>query len=215
MKRAVIFLNGNRPPRDLVFETIKTTDTIICANGGSKHAVALGVVPNVIIGDQDSLPKATLRELKKHKITWIHHPKEKDETDSELAIHFAREKGYTDIIFFGFVGSRIDHMMATLLLLSSDFVLFDSVTIIDVKQTLHIVRKHLALFGEKGEYVSLVPLLGDAKGVTTRGLKWKLRQDTLRFGKTRGVSNEIISQHAAVSVERGVLLVMHTRGKAP
>lgn len=211
MKRAVIFVNGNRPPRDLVFEMIKTTDTIICADGGSKHAVFLGVVPHIIIGDQDSTPKAIIRELKKHKTEWITFSRDKDETDSELAINFAREKGFKDIVLFGFVGSRFDHMMATLLFLASDLVAFDSVAIIDTKQTLHIVRKQLKLKGKKGDYVSLVPLISDVLGVTTKGLKWKLKRDVLKFGKTRGVSNEIVSENASVLVESGVLTVIHNR----
>src|SRR3989344_2641332 len=57
MKRAVIFVNGNRPSRDLVFEVLKTTDTIICADRGAKHAIDCGVTPNVILGDLDSLSK--------------------------------------------------------------------------------------------------------------------------------------------------------------
>jgi thiamine pyrophosphokinase len=211
MRRAVIFLNGNRSSRDVVFRTIKTTDTIICANGGSQHAISLGVVPQVVIGDQDSLPKSIFHVLKKYSITWITHPREKDKTDSELAIEYAVQKGFSEIIIFGALGDRIDHVLGTLFFAAQQRT--SIIRILEVKQILTFlpVGKTLKLSGRKGDLVSLIPLQSDVQGVTSRGLKWELNNETLFFGKTRGVSNEFISDTALLSIKEGVLLIVQNQ----
>lgn len=213
MKRAVIFLNGNKPPRSLVFTTIKTTDTIICADGGAKHAVFFGFTPHVIVGDLDSLPHALQKKLKELPIEWVTFSSEKDFTDSELAIKYALKKGFREIVVIGVMGDRIDHVLANITFFvrlvreNNDLAL----RIVDEKQSLYFVREKLALSGKKGQTISILSVDGDAKSVSTTGLKWKLDNETLHFGEPRGISNVFNGTKAMISVKKGVLLVVVQR----
>jgi len=213
MKRAVIFLNGNKPPRNLVFETIKTTDTIICADGGAKHVIAAGLTPHSIIGDLDSLSLQLQKRLRRLQIEWVTFPADKDFTDSELAVKYAIEKGFLEIVVLGLVGDRIDHMLANITFFTNvvknttDCLL----QVVEEKQTMYYVRKKLVMTGQKGQVVSLLSLDGDARGVSTTGLRWKLQNEVLRFGESRGVSNEFIAKNATVSVEKGIILVIQNK----
>lgn len=211
MKRAVIFLNGNKPKAATISQYIKQSDTIICADGGANHAVALGLTPDVYIGDLDSIRPAIYKKLQKEQIEFHIYKTEKDETDSEMALHYVLKKGFTDIVFFGVFGSRVDHMLANLTMFAK--VPKDmKITIIEGNQELYFVHKSISLSGKIGEYVSLIPFDGDVTGITSTGLKWQLTNGTLAFGKSRGVSNEFIQKTAEIFVKKGVLFVIHTKG---
>lgn len=211
MKRAVIFCNGDRPIHSRIRALIDEQDFIICADGGARHALRLNLIPDVVVGDFDSLPPRIKKKLSTTKTVFIEYPKEKDETDSELALSYAVKNGYVDFLVIGMVGSRIDHMLATLLHYASHPQKRISVRIVEENQDLYIVHTSLTIMGNVGEYVSLIPLLGDAIGIVTRGLKYALSSDTLSFGSTRGISNEFTSKTVTVSVTNGILLVVHTR----
>lgn len=215
MKRAVIFLNGNRPSKDIVFKNIKTTDKIICADGGAKHAIACGFTPHTIIGDLDSLPRELQKKLKRLPIEWVTFSIEKDFTDSELTLKYAIKKGFHEIVVFGLFGDRMDHVMANMthfarVVRKKQHL---AITAVEKDQMLYFVKEKIVITGKKGQTISLLSLDGDAKGVTTTGLKWKLKNETLHFGESRGVSNEILGKNATVSLREGVLLVIHTTGK--
>lgn len=210
MNRAVIFVNGNRPSKNLVFEVIKTTDTIICADGGAKHAIACGFTPHVIVGDLDSLPQQFQKKLKRLPIEWVTFSTEKDFTDSELALKYAIKKGFCEIVVFGLFGDRMDHMMANIThfarLVRENSNL--SISVVEKGQTIYFVKGKMVLSGKKGQTVSLLSLDGNAAGVSTKGLKWKLQNEVLHFGEPRGVSNEFTGTKATVTVANGVLLVV-------
>lgn len=208
-KRAIIFCNGNTPPKTII-DIYKLSDTIICADGGTKHALKLGITPTIVIGDLDSLPKTTVKDLEKKRIIFLQFPPEKDQTDGELAIHFAIEKGFSEIIVTGSFGDRIDHFLGVLLFAAKQN---SNITFLEGKQSLTVVSGTQEIRGEKGDTVSLIPLFGDAKGVMTKGLLYSLKNESLFIGKTRGVSNEMISKKATIKVVSGVVLVIHTFSK--
>ena len=104
------------------------------------------------------------------------------------------------------MGTRLDHMMANLTLFAEQRDI--QITIVEPEQAIYVVKSSLTLTGKKGEYVSLIPFKGDVNGVSTKGLKWTLQNETLYFGKTRGISNEFIGETATISIKRGVLLAI-------
>lgn len=213
--RAIIICNGNRPKRQVIKRYLLPSSTIICANGGTKHALALGYTPDIVIGDHDSLPSSIKKKLANEKIKWMTYPRDKDETDSELAIQYAIKQKFKEIVVFGTYGSRIDHFLATLLLIGEQKAnmskLFPTeIKIIEGNQEIYVVTKKLLLKGEVGDYVSLIPLKGDVLGITTKGLLYQLDNDKLLYGKTRGVSNELTKPQAEISIRKGILLAIHT-----
>jgi thiamine pyrophosphokinase len=211
MKRAVIFLHGDKPDEAVIKHYVQKDDVIITADGGTEYALEAGLLPDIVLGDFDSLSEKFQKRLKELQIKILKYPKEKDETDSELAIKYAMEKGYKKILLFAVFGSRVDHVLANLTMFANLQSKNTQISIIEGVQELWFVKDKLTLQGQKGEFISLIPLQTDVIGVKTKGLKWVLQNDTLLYGKTRGISNEFTGGTCEISVTEGTLLVVHTR----
>jgi thiamine pyrophosphokinase len=184
---------------------------VVGADGGGAHALARGLVPHLVIGDMDSLPDAARADLAAQGCRFVVHPRAKDETDLELALTYAVEQGAHEIIVLGALGGRLDHTLANVLLLALPELAGVSVRIVAGHQDAFLMRggetRHVS--GKPGDLVSLLPLGGPALEVTTTGLAWALCGDTLRFGFTRGVSNEMAATQAEIRLREGFLLVIH------
>jgi thiamine pyrophosphokinase len=211
MKRAIIFYNGDLSDVETAKHYVKSTDYIICADGGTRHALKLRLKPDIILGDFDSLAPELRESLKGKEIEWIAYSQEKDETDSELALQHAIEKGYTTILLFGVFGSRIDHMLTNIFALEYLFKNNIDTTIIEGTKEIRVIDKSITLHGKVGDLLSLIPLKQTVKKVKTENLKYPLNHEDLFFGYSRGISNVFTQSTAAVSIERGMLLIIHER----
>ncbi len=205
----VIFAGGRLRPGRAVAEALATADMMIAADSGAATALQAGYTPAIIVGDFDSLALSE-QELTDLGSQVIRAAVEKDETDTELAVLTAIEHGADHItILGGLGGERFDHAMANILLLAG-FAL--PISIVDGPTTCWLLRgpgdTHIE--GQTGDLLSLLPLTSDAVGIRTTGLYYPLAGETLYFGRPRGVSNVLVSASATVSLERGMLLVIHT-----
>ena len=209
--RAIIIAAGEAKKGSGWEHWVRAGDWIIGADGGAARALDWGLTPQVVIGDMDSLPDALRDELEARGSRFIEHPRAKDETDLELALTYAVEQGAKEIVVLGALGGRLDHTLANLLLLALPPLEGALVRIVDGAGEVLLVGDGTAitLQGHPGDLVSLLPIGGDASGVTTAGLAWALQNDRLRFGFSRGVSNEMTAHEARVEVEEGLLLVVH------
>lgn len=210
--RVVIFAGGTYQPGTAAQKALVEADMLIAADSGAATALHLGHVPAYIVGDFDSLDTQIVEQARARGSRIIAATVEKDETDTELAVQLAIEQGATQITLLGALGGeRFDHTIANVLLLAG----FDSVPIqiIDGPSTCWLLRGlgHTTIHGQTGDLLSLLPLTGDATGIHTRGLYYPLHGETLRFGKPRGVSNKLTGEQAEVSLESGILLVIHTQ----
>jgi thiamine pyrophosphokinase len=209
--RVVIFAGGTYQPGTASQKALVDADMLIAADSGAATALGLGYVPAYIVGDFDSLDKQLVEQLRARGSRIIAAAVEKDETDTELAVQLAIEQGATEITLLGALGGeRFDHAIANVFLLAG----FDTVPIqiIDGPSTCWLLRGpgQTTIHGQIGDLLSLFPLAGDATGIRTQGLYYPLHDETLRFGKPRGVSNELTGEQAEVSLESGLLLVIHT-----
>ena len=211
MKRALVFCNGNYSDIQSARRIFRTTDYIICADGGIKHSLALNIIPHTVIGDFDSIPQKYKKTLACEKINWVKHTKEKDKTDSELALDFAAAKGFKTILLFGILGDRLDQIISNVLSLIPFAKKGITITIVEGKQEIQIIDKLVILKGETGDRLSLIPLVSDAQGITTFGLKYRLKDENLLFGYSRGISNVFTDQTVKISLKKGVLLAVHER----
>jgi thiamine pyrophosphokinase len=211
--QAIIIAGGRADEHGRWRQWIREGDLVIGANGGAARALAWGLVPGLVIGDMDSLSDEERAELEARGCRFVVHPRAKDETDLELALTYAAELGTQEIIVLGALGGRLDHTLANVFLLALPVLADLSVRIVNGHEEALLARsgQSVTLEGEPGDLVSLLPLGGDARGVTTKGLAWTLQGDTLQFGPSRGVSNEMTAPQARVEVEGGHLLVVHTR----
>jgi len=208
--RTVIFANGPFADAQSVRDLLRPDDLVIAADGGAQHALAAGVTPHVVIGDLDSLCPDEQDRVKAAGAQVVRFSPRKDETDLELALQYAVREGATEIVILAALGGRLDQTFANVLLLALPELSGLDVRIVEGPQTAFLIHDEALVAGQIGDTVSLIPLGGDAVGVTAGGLEWPLHEDTLRFGSARGVSNVLTAEQARVRVRQGLLLCVVT-----
>ncbi len=217
----IIFSGGPAPDGEVVRGLLgrPCAWTVIAADEGVDHALAVGFTPDVAIGDFDSVSRAGLKAVESHGAEVRSHPRDKDATDLELALELALPlAGGGDLVVVGSAIGRFDHLAAQVSLLASPE--WSTATLTAhlgqaVLQPVHAGRP-ACLRGRPGTIVSLLPIGGRASGVTTTGLRFTLTQEELVPWSTRGVSNEFVDHHAEVAVGEGVIMsIIPAQATAP
>jgi len=214
IKRIIIIANGGFSNLDFYRDQITGEDYIICADGGAKHAITLGITPHLVVGDLDSIDSGVYESLQGGITRFEKYPSEKDESDLELALEIALNMYPHEIIIWGALGKRIDHLYANLTLLTLPLSQGIRTKLIDEEHEIFVIDNEIELKGEKGDYLSLFPLSTQVKGITTQALKYPLKDETLAIGPTRGLSNEFTAEVVKVTIEDGLLLVIHVKRHA-
>ena len=208
MPRCIIFANGTLPDPIAAQKLLRPDDFLLAADGGTRHILDLGRTPSIIIGDLDSAP-SDLRPLTESGTKIIQHPRDKDETDLELALNYAIEQGYREIVIVAALGDRLDQTLGNLALLTNVERLTLNVRLADGVEQALFCRDTANVEGRRGDIVSLIPWGGNVRVVRTEGLRWPLSNETLYAHKTRGISNEMTGDLARVEIESGLLLIVH------
>jgi thiamine pyrophosphokinase len=211
LQRIIILANGELPNLDKAYSLIRPEDYIICADGGTRHAMALDVKPDLIIGDMDSANKETLRHYRNNGVDIELFPQNKNETDLELAIDHALGLNPNEVIVMGALGGRLDQTLANIALLTNTRHSTPVTRLDDGVEEILLCRDQVEVHGRSGDIVSLIPWQGEVTEVQTTNLKWVLHKETLYPDKTRGISNEMIGDTASVSIQSGLLLIVHRR----
>lgn len=209
--RAVVVASGDLDPGDL--RHVDGADLVIGVDGGAAALELAGCRVDRLVGDLDSAGPALVERLTAGGTVVERHPADKDASDTELALRAARSAGADEIVLLGALGgARLDHELANLLLLADPELAAADLWLVHGRTTVRSVGDggELALEGEPRDLVTLLPVGGDVAGVTTAGLRWSLDRATLKFGRSRGLSNEVTDAGASVRVERGTLLVVET-----
>jgi thiamine pyrophosphokinase len=222
-RHALVVANGDVPSRPALDSAWPGWDAdiadVIAADGGLVRARALGVVPNLLIGDMDSLAPALAADAEAEGIAILRARVDKDESDAELALLEAVRRGATRVTVLGaFGGPRLDHALANLWLLAHPRLAGIDIVLLDAGSRASLLTAPAAdgsavlrrLPGPVGSTVSLLPLGGDATGITTAGLRYPLLDEPLITGPARGLSNVRTGTDASVTVRRGRLLVVET-----
>ncbi|MEK7177326.1 MAG: thiamine diphosphokinase [Patescibacteria group bacterium] len=205
-KRVIIFVNGNLSDFSQAKKIIKKEDFLIAVDGGANYIEKLGLTPNIIIGDIDSIKPELLKKYKS-----IKYPRKKDKTDFELAIDYCLEKKFQEIIIFGILGDRIDHMLANIFLLAKVQTenRLIKIKIIEGKKQIFILNKEMTIHGKIGDEVSIIPVSEKLVGITTVGLEYQLKNEELIFGSTRGISNVMNKTIVKITMKKGAALIEH------
>jgi thiamine pyrophosphokinase len=186
---------------------------VIAADGGLVRARGLGLSPAALVGDLDSLAGHAAARAEAEGLAILRSPVDKDESDTELAVLEAVRRGARRVTVLGALGGpRLDHALANLWLLGHPALRGVEVVLLDAATRAIVVEGPAtrALPGAVGATVSLLPLGGDAEGITTRGLRYPLRDEPLRTGPARGLSNVRTAADASVTVRSGRLLVVES-----
>jgi thiamine pyrophosphokinase len=195
-------------------ELIRRADLRIAADGGARYLLALDLLPELAVGDFDSLAPQQLARLQQAGVDVRRYSVHKNETDLELALLQAVERGARRIDVLAALGGRPDQHLANLQLLTHPALAEADVRMLQDRWELFAIRRSARISGKPGDLVSLLPMTDEVAGIITEGLYYPLRDESLILGPARGVSNVLVGDEASVSVRSGILLCMHELGGA-
>lgn len=212
--RYIIVSNGNISDYSFYNGIFDNSDYIICADGGAKHLIKMNVIPNVIIGDLDSIDEDDKRIFIEKSVEFHKFPADKDASDTELALDFALSRNASEVVFIGAIGSRMDHSIANITLLKK--LLDNNIKgkVINEYNEIYLLNNknnQITLHGEKEDYLSIIPLSNIVKGINLSGFKFPLKDAEISIGSSLGISNEFNSDIVRIEIKEGLLLVIKAR----
>lgn len=210
--KALLLLSGEPPPRECLTER---PALVVAVDGGGDLCAAWDVVPDVVVGDMDSIEPATLARFERAGSRILRHPRDKLHTDAQLAVDFALGEGATEIVLAGATGRRLDQTVANLELILRAVQGGARVRAWEASGRLWSVAPGapVELDLDKGTVFSVLPISGVADGVSIQGARFPLAGARMAFGDPFGVSNEAEGR-IKVAVQAGVALVILPRGFA-
>jgi thiamine pyrophosphokinase len=213
--KVLIFANGEMGEIDDLSQLIDSTDLVIAADGGANICSGLGLIPDTLVGDFDSIKQEVLEVYEKKGVEILRHSPRKDATDLELALEHAVDRGAERVWLLGALGGRWDMSLANIMLAAADRFKDIKVSLVNQDCSMHILqpgRSH-SIIGFSGQNVSLIPLQGDVYGVTLTGFEYLLNSQPIKLGSSLGVSNVMVAEQASVQHSRGVLLCLQENVK--
>ena len=214
--RAAIFLNGAPDPPGLLRRIAGRADLVVAADGGARYALDAGVVPDLVVGDMDSLGEARTREVEGRGALLERHPSRKDKMDGHLAVLAVRDRGAGAVDLLCAAGGRFSALFAVPhILLTSERMGLRATMVARWGQALVLEAGSRTVAGDPGDSVSVFPFTGPATGVTLEGFSYPLQDARLEMGDTLGFHNELTGAAGRISVEGGVLLVIHEAKESP
>lgn len=191
---------------------------LICVDGGLEIAYQMNLKPSYIVGDFDTVTKSTLdyylqKATKPNGSIIKRFQPEKDATDSQLAIELAIEIGSEEIVVLGGTGSRIDHVLANIMVLKKPLEMGKKAYLLDKQNKIYLISKKHTITKKSlyGKYISILPYGTQVTKVTLIGFKYPLLNRTLFIGDSLGISNELEEEEGTIFLEDGVLIVIESR----
>lgn len=192
----------------------RSWDYLISADSGLDFCKKANILPDCILGDFDSVSPSVLEEFERNYSDRIKRfPPEKDETDTELAMSEAIAAGADEITILGATGSRVDHLLGSIQLLKKALGLGIDCCIVDANNRIRMTDStfRLSRASQFGTFVSCIPFSPEVRGLTLRGFAYNVTDFTMTSGTARGVSNEIVSDEAVITLEDGILLIIESK----
>ena len=206
--RASILTGGTLGDISRVSARLPHMDYVVCADDGLSHAEALGLMPDRIVGDFDSVNPALLARYRDSATVLEKYPARKDETDTQIAVDFLLEMGADEIWIIAGAGTRLDHSYANLMLLFRIAESGAGAYLINQYNLIWPIQNESEIRGEPGQVVSFLPFGGEAVILDATGLSYPLDGLHLTMTEPIGVSNVMTSKKAHVRIKKGRLLCM-------
>lgn len=208
MDKVAIMSGGTTPQEDHFFKSILPNYQFhIAVDMGMNVFHRLGIKPDVLVGDLDSIsPDTDIEGVELHKF-----PYDKDKTDTELAIDYCRDNGFLHIDILGGIGDRLDHTLANAYLLVYANKPNNQVRLLNGTNTIYLLTgtKAIEIEGTKNDIISLIPITEKIEGLTISGCRWNLKQGSVSQGRTHGISNCLKNTTASLSITEGMAFVFH------
>jgi thiamine pyrophosphokinase len=209
--RIHMFLNGELKDPERISRLIQPADRLVAVDGGLYAILKLGLVPDLIIGDLDSISPADLLPFQETGVSILRFPPAKDETDFELALDEVQKQSPDRVFVHAALGGRFDQSLANLALVGADRYAGMPILVVDGDNELFFILSSSQIDGHPGDIISLLPWMGEVQGVITTHLDYPLKNETLYPDRTRGISNVMNTDQAIVSITHGRLLCIHTK----
>lgn len=206
----MIVSGGNPPSKKLLDKYIKEIDFIIAADKGSECLYEYDIIPDLILGDFDSVRKEILDNLKAKVKEIIKFPPEKDYTDTEIALIEAIKRGSEKIYIFGATGSRMDHTLGNVGLLLTAKKKGVELEIIDDNNRIYLAQNKMRLIGKRGENISFHALCDKIINFNIKGAKYNLENYDMNLLDPRAICNEFTDAPIDISYESGEVLILHS-----
>lgn len=206
--KAIVVSGGEAKDRRFYKQLIERFEVIIGVDGGCEHLRGWGVLPDVAVGDFDSITTSTLSWLEENRVRLKRFPAQKDSTDTELALEEAVALGAGEVALTATWGGRPDQTLANLFLLRRARELGVNCHIVEETGEIILVDCEIKLAGRPGDIVSLMAL-EDCRGLQLRGFKYHALGGLLATGVTVGISNVLVATEGEICLDSGLLLVVH------
>ncbi|GAA4720379.1 thiamine diphosphokinase [Brevibacillus fulvus] len=205
--RILIFTGGTLG--EWALEEIRDDDLIVGVDRGALFLIRHQLQPDLAIGDFDSVTGAEAEEIRTNSKTYIScDPVMKDQTDTEMAFHWALQQRPAEIVLLGALGTRFDHTLSNVHLLSLGLRFHIPCRILDEKNELLLIDKPIQIERGRFTHVSLLPFGWEVTGITLDGFQYPLHDAALRIGDSLGISNVLLSDSGSISLKNGQLLVI-------
>lgn len=215
MPRVIIFANGISGPGEKNRRYIAEGDFIVCADGGTRYALAMGLRPDLIVGDLDSLSPELLKQVQKLGIPVEKYPAAKDESDLELALQAAQRFNTDEVLILTALGGRMDQFLANIMLLTRQKWSFRALRIADGDQQGWALTgpAEMQIDGKSGDILSIVPVSERLEQLDISGVRWPLSGALVERGSTLTLSNFMTGEKALVKFAVGICLVVHIENR--
>lgn len=207
--RCIILANGEYGELEAYRDVFENSDTILCADGGANYAFQMGIMPDTVIGDLDSVQPEVRKYYTAQGTEFIQYPVRKHLTDLQLALDLARERGADQIVLLGALGKRLDHTLHNLyagIQLVQQGIRISHFT---PGCWVYLVRDEQVIEGAAGDIVSLIALTDKVEGVGVDGVEYPLKDAVLRSDNPYAVSNVLTGARGVIGLQSGVLAVFH------
>ena len=215
----ILIVSGGSIETDFALDFLKknTFEYVIAVDKGAQFCKDTGIRPDILVGDFDTLDTSVLDFFEKNGVPVRKFRPEKDDTDMEIALRMAKEKiddaDNSAVTILGGTGSRLDHMLGTLYCMAgiSKEVKCE---LVDAHNRVRILKPGSYVLNRSecfGDYISLLPLGGDAKGITLKGFKYPLENYTMTCCNSLGISNELVDEKSVIRLADGLLAMFETR----
>ena len=207
LQHPVVLICGGPAPDEEAIKYIPIPSTLIAVDSGLDHARSLQLKPDLLIGDLDSISTSGLQWASQQEIKVKEFPSDKDKSDFELALDYAR--GVSNrLLAIGSDSGRVDQLFGMIASLASAAPHFDSCHALIGKTYCTFTTGEANIHRKNGAIVSVFAMGGIADGVSLRGFRWELAEATLLPGSSLGLSNELNGDIGKISVRKGTLVVI-------
>lgn len=212
--RVLIIANGEIKDIEFLRRQIQSHDYVICADGAAKYLKHLEILPDILMGDFDSIVGCDMEWMIEKGVKLEAYPPRKDFTDTELALEYGMDLKPHSITIIGGIGSRWDHSIGNVMLL---YKLLDKGIrgyILNETNCVTITSDLLEVYSVNGRVISIIPITPYAMGVTLEGMEYPLKDYDIKMGATIGISNVLKAERGTISVREGMLLVFQSSEEA-